>query len=324
MSGYYEDKLSTLADLFGAPVRLEDAHLVTAQGQYPIVDDVIVLLSPERRPPGLRGGRPAAASRDLVQDGFGSEWREYRDVLPEHRDEFAGLFDLVPLDSLRGLRVCDLGCGMGRWAYFAAPHCREMVCVDFSDAIFVARRNLAGVNALFFLGDVVALPFRRDFADFAFSIGVLHHLPMPALDAVRLLAAYAPRLLVYLYYALDNRPWHYRALFRGVDAARRRLSRLEHPAARRLVAKMIALGIYRPLVAMGHLLQAAGRGDLVPLYETYRGKSLRRIEQDAYDRFFTRIEQRVSRREIVETLSPLFSRLRVSERPPYWHFLGER
>ncbi len=322
VTAYYRDKLATLADLFGAPVRLEASDLVTHRGRYPIVDDVVVLLEPERRPARLR---PAPGpARDRVQDSFGAEWRQYGQILPEHRDEFTSLFDVVALDSLRGLRVCDLGCGSGRWARFVASHCRELILVDFSDAIFVARRNLAGANALFFLGDVTALPFRRDFADFAWSIGVLHHLPTPALEAVRLLAAYAPRLLIYLYYALDNRPWHYRALFRGVDAVRRRLSRLEDPTVRRLVARLIAAGVYKPLVGIGHLLETAGRGHLVPLYETYRGKSLRRIEQDAYDRFFTSIEQRVSRREIVEALSPLFARLRLSEHPPYWHFLCER
>ena len=309
-ASYYADKLPALADLFGCPVSLHGSHLATPGMRYPIVDDVIVLREPD--------------PNNLVQYSFGREWRQYSDILPEHRDEFAQLFDLVPLDSLRGLRVCDLGCGIGRWAHFVAPHCRELVLVDFSDAIFVARRNLRQANALFFLGDVTALPFRPDFADFAFCIGVLHHLPMPALHAVHRLAPYARRLLIYVYYALDNRPWHYRALFRGVNTARTCLSRVRDPHVRRLVAGLVAAVVYKPLVGMGHLLELAGRGRLVPLFEAYRGKSLRRIEQDAYDRFFTSIEQRVTKRQIVETLSPLFSRLRLSDRPPYWHFVCER
>lgn len=324
-SSYYADKVPALADLFGGLVRVEGTHLSTERGRYPIVDDVIILLEPERRPLALRGGAAPGAAHDaeLVQYSFGAESRAYREILPEHRGEFADLFDLVALESLRGLRVCDLGCGIGRWAHFVAPHCRELVLVDFSDAIFLARRNLAGTNALFFLGDLTALPFRPAFADFAFSIGVLHHLPIPALQAVQRLATYAPRLLVYVYYALDNRPWHYRALFRGVDAARRRLSHVRDPKLRRVVAWTIAAAIYKPLVALGHLCDVAGHGRLVPLFEMYRGKSLRRIEQDAYDRFFTSVEQRVSRKDIVEVLSPHFTRLRISERPPYWHFLCE-
>ena len=332
-SSYYADKLSTLADLFGADVRLDGARLFVGATAYPIVDDVIVLLDPAHWPISLRleksGISPdpgqGARAWELVQYSFGAEWTEYSRILPEHRDEFEALFDLVDLGSLNGQRVCDLGCGIGRWAHFLAPHCRELVLIDFSDAIFAARRNLRDVrHALFFLGDVTALPFRRNFADFGYCIGVLHHLTISALDAVQTQAAYARRLLVYLYYALDNRPWHYRILLRLIDAIRRRLCSIRDVQVRCAIARLIAVVIYRPLIGLGHVLDLFGRGHLVPLFETYRGKSLGRIEQDAYDRFFTSIEQRVSQRQIIETLSPLFTRVILSERPPYWHFLCER
>ena len=52
-------------------------------------------------------------------------------------------------------------------------------------------------------------------------------------------------------------------------------------------------------------------------------EDLRRIEQDVYDRFFTRIEQRVTRREI-ETLRDTFGTVTVADGLPYWHFLCER
>ncbi len=50
---------------------------------------------------------------------------------------------------------------------------------------------------------------------------------------------------------------------------------------------------------------------------------MERILQDVYDRFFTRIEQRFSRRQI-ETLHDSFGRITVSAELPYWHFLCER
>jgi len=61
---------------------------------------------------------------------------------------------------------------------------------------------------------------------------------------------------------------------------------------------------------------------MVPLYETYRAKSLRRLSQDVYDRFFTRIEQRVTKADI-EKLTDTFAKVIVSPDPPYWHFLLE-
>jgi hypothetical protein len=47
------------------------------------------------------------------------------------------------------------------------------------------------------------------------------------------------------------------------------------------------------------------------------------LEQNAYNRFFNRIEQRVSRREI-EALRDTFSEVVISESMPYWHFLCRR
>src|SRR5205823_14169167 len=134
-------------------------------------------------------------------------------------------------------RVCDLGCGMGRWSYFLKDRCKEIVLVDFSDAIFVARKNLASAsNALFFMGDLKRLPFRDNFADFLFSLGVLHHLPTPCLDEVRALRSAASRLLIFLYYAVDNRPWYFQVLLKGVTGVRQVLSRVRGRALRKSIS----------------------------------------------------------------------------------------
>jgi hypothetical protein len=47
---------------------------------------------------------------------------------------------------------------------------------------------------------------------------------------------------------------------------------------------------------------------------------VRRIQQDVYDRFFTRIEQRVSRAQINELRND-FTDVQISDALPYWHFL---
>jgi SAM-dependent methyltransferase len=84
----------------------------------------------------------------------------YGDKLDTLKDLFAAPAQLEPgqlrvLESLRGRRICDFGCGIGRWSYFLRHRCRELVLIDFSDAIFAARENLRGAsNALFFLADI--------------------------------------------------------------------------------------------------------------------------------------------------------------------------
>ncbi len=59
--------------------------------------------------------------------------------------------------------------------------------------------------------------------------------------------------LVYLYYALDNRPAWYRALWRMTNLARLVISRLPHPL-RFAVSQTIAALVYWPLARTARLL----------------------------------------------------------------------
>lgn len=328
--GRYADNIDTLRSLFGTPdVTVEESRITVAGASYPIVDGVIVLLEPHlwpawiRRRTDIARGAGRAFAQD-IQSTFGAEWRAFPRVLPEHAGEFARYFDLIDLRRVAGKRVMDLGCGIGRWSYFLKDHAREVVLVDFSEAIFVARDNLdRAPNALFFLADLTHLPFRRDCADLVICLGVLHHLPIDALDATRSLGRYAPELLIYLYSALDARPAYQRALLSVVTGVRLLVSRVESPAFRSAFTWLAAATLYWPLIVLGHLLRPLGLSDNVPLYEFYARKSPERVRQDVYDRFFTRIEQRVTRQQVL-ALGDTFARVTVSEQIPQWHFLCER
>ena len=332
---YYENKLETLRDLFGTnDVALERGTLRVGSSRYPIIDDVIILLEPAQYTDKVRSRTSdsfaEAALQDLpeyaedVQFSFGSEWEAYDGILPEHEIEFAQYFDLIDFESLGDKRLCDLGCGIGRWSWFLRDRCRELVLVDFSDAIFTARANLKETrNCLFFMGDLKRLPLRDHFADFLFSLGVLHHLPTPCLDETRKLKRYSPCLLIFLYYALDNRPFYFRWILAGATIIRRGVNRVRSAAFRKAFSLLVTWLVYVPFILLGRALQVLfGAGSAVPLYDGYHDKSPRRIEQDVYDRFFTRIEQRVTRDEI-EALSDTFRTVRISDGLPYWHFFVE-
>ena len=331
---YYEDKIETLKSIFGVEdITVEADHLVVGSQRFPIVDDVIILSEPSRytslvkKKLGLGARGESDSCHDFAEDvqySFGDEWNVYSEVLAEHRQEFAQYFDLIDINTFRHARVCDLGCGIGRWSYFLKDYCHEIVLVDFSDAIFVARRNLlASSNSLFFMCDLQRLPFRDDFCEFIFCLGVLHHLRVSCLEAIRRLRRFAPRLLVFLYYDFGTQPFYFRWLLGPVTFARKYLSRIRSQAFRKFFARLGALFLYLPLIYLGWVLRPLGLSRYVPLHEFYCGKSLRRIEQDVYDRFFTSIEQRVSRDQILE-LRDSFAQVTVSARIPYWHFLCAR
>lgn len=307
---YYADKLLILKDIFGTPdVAVTENTLTVRNRTYPIVNDVIIL-------------DDTAAAPD-IQFTFGREWETYSGILPEHEKEFSEYFNIVDLPALKTKRVCDLGCGMGRWSYYLKDRCRELILVDFSDAIFVARKNLTGSSALFFKCDIKKLPFKNDFADFIFCLGVLHHLPTPCLEEVRALAKFAPEVLIYLYYALDNRPFYFRLILSFVTFVRTILCRIKSPFFRRCFSYAGTFLVYIPLVMIGKALRPFGLSSAVPLYDGYHDKGARRIEQDVYDRFFTRIEQRVTRKDILD-LKDTFSTITVADKGPYWHFVCRR
>lgn len=319
-----------LKDIFGTDqCELKDDRLVISGKEFPIIDDVIVTLEPLKWPESIRNrikvnesANPESVlefSED-IQFTFGAEWSKYPHILAEHKREFLLNFDLIDLNSLKDSRVCDLGCGIGRWSFFLYDKCRELILVDFSEAIFIARENLRKANnAVFIMGDLTDLPLKEKFADFLFCIGVLHHLPVNALEIARKLKKFSSRILIYLYYSLDNRPRFHRALLLIVTAIRSWATKIRAPVFRSVFVESVAILVYCPLIALGKFLNLFGLSRYVPL-EYYKGMSLKRIRQDVYDRFFTRIEQRFSRKEIM-ALSDTFENIKVSENLPYWHFL---
>src|SRR3954451_25344372 len=174
-----------------------------------------------------RGLRTAAGDNIDVAtvEGFGDEWRRYdQSELPEEElhEIFEQYFAVFPWQDLPdGAAGFDLGCGSGRWARLVAPCVGTLHCVDASvEALGVARETLATQpNCRFHVASVDALPFAEASMDFGYSLGVLHHVPdtQAAISAaVRPLRPGAP-LLLYLYYAFDNRPAWYRAAWRASD-----------------------------------------------------------------------------------------------------------
>ncbi|NLX01636.1 MAG: class I SAM-dependent methyltransferase [Syntrophomonadaceae bacterium] len=328
---YYTDKINILKDIFACEdISLNENALMVDGKIYPIVNDVIILLEKSRIPVNIRGLE--GEHRDVVsklfdediQYTFGEEWKKFDRILPEHQEIFEDYFDLLDLSELNDYRMCDLGCGIGRWSFFLTDKCKELLLLDFSEAIFVARRNLQeSNNVLYFMADINDLPFRNDFCDIIFSLGVLHHLPNNALEAVRMLNKYAPVLLIYLYYALDNRPWYFRSLLNIVTIVRSGLCKIRTQWIRSVITWSIALLVYKPLVGLGKIFQLFGCGNKVPLYEAYNGKSIEGIRQDVYDRFFTGIEQRFAKKDILK-LNDTYREIIISDKIPYWHFLCKR
>ena len=194
-----------------------------------------------------------------------------------------------------------------------------------SSSRWIPLTNLARVgNVSFHLASVGDIPLDDSSLDFAFSLGVLHHVPNTA-AAIRAVAANlkagAP-FLIYLYYAMDNRPWWYRAIWRFSNFFRMIISVLPL-TVRLIVSQLIAIVVYWPLTRLAALVERAGFSPAAIPLEFYRHQKFYVMRTDAYDRFCTSLEQRFTRRQIEQMLSGAgFDHIRFSERAPYWCAVG--
>jgi SAM-dependent methyltransferase len=264
--------------------------------------------------------------------GFGEEWTLFDQAELDEAERvrtFGQYFAIFPWESLpAGAVGADLGCGSGRWAKSVAERVGALHCVDASaEALAVARTALGGRdNCEFHVASVGDLPLADGSMDFAYSLGVLHHVPdtQGALrSAVRILKPGAP-LLVYLYYALDNRPAWYRALWKATDVVRRAVSRSPLPV-RVGVTSVIAAVVYLPLARLAKLIGALGlKADAVPL-AFYRDRSFYTMRTDAFDRFGTRLEQRFTAAEVRQMMEAAgLVDVQLSPTEPYWCAVGRR
>jgi SAM-dependent methyltransferase len=263
---------------------------------------------------------------------FGSEWATYDQSsvdAAELRAAFDRYFHVFPWAQLRAdAEGFDLGCGSGRWARFVAPRVGRLHCVDASEqALEVARRNLAGQSeCVFHHASVDAIPLLDESMDFGYSLGVLHHVPDTAEGIRACVARLKPGapFLLYLYYALENRPLWFRALWRASDVLRRALARLPH-SAKVAITTVIATACYWPLARAAGLLERAGKDVSGLPLSAYRRHSLYTMRTDALDRFGTRLEQRFTRSEIAEMMDHAgLEGVKFSALEPYWCAVGTK
>ncbi|MEM7541938.1 MAG: class I SAM-dependent methyltransferase [Pseudomonadota bacterium] len=266
-----------------------------------------------------------------VVEGFGHEWSTFdqHDTLEQQRQIFEQYFSLFPFAEIGADAVgFDLGCGSGRWAYFVSEHVANLHLIDPSPAALeVARKNLmVRQNCEFHQASVDAIPLKDSSMDFGYSLGVLHHVPntqQGIASCVSKLKVGAPFLL-YLYYAFDNRPLWFKALWRVSDLGRRVISVLPQ-RPKLMVSQLIAAFIYWPLARFALIAERLGVNvEHLPL-AAYRDETFYVMRTDALDRFGTRLERRFTRLAVQQMMEEAgLERIRFRDGTPYWCALGFR
>lgn len=265
-----------------------------------------------------------------VIDDFGNEWKSYDQSsvdIEELKKQFSNYFRIFQWqDRITSGIGADFGCGTGRWAKFVADRVDRLICLDASyNAVRVAKRNLFDKNKCCIIhGRIDALPIKDNSLDFAYSLGVFHHLPDTG-DAIKecakKLKSGAP-FLVYLYYAFDNRPYWYLLVWKLSDVIRKIIS-IAPFKIKYFLCNIISIIIYFPLARLSFLLEKLGINvHNIPLSE-YRKKSFYTMRTDSLDRFGTKLEQRFTKKQIKKMMSDAgLGNIHFSNIAPYWCVIG--
>ena len=267
-----------------------------------------------------------------VIDSFGHEWAAF-DYAENETDvalDSQFLAYCTPIDlskfNAKFSVAADFGAGSGRWASRLLPYFSLVYALEPSDgANKVLKKKFSKESRIKILQETVgANSIAVGSLDLAMSLGVLHHIPNTglAIKDVSNKIKSGGIFLCYLYYKLENKPLYYRGIFRISNLLRWVISRLPY-AVRRLIARAIAALVYLPLARMAKLLNNAGKSvSNFPLHH-YANMPFVMLQNDALDRFGTRLEQRFSKKEIAEMLDSAgfdLSTLKFSEVEPFWTF----
>ena len=269
---------------------------------------------------------------DEVVDHFGREWAKYNylngiasEALDKQFMAYTSPINLEEFDS-KSSTAADFGAGSGRWAERLSPFFYKVYALDPSAAaVQVMNEKFSRDSKVQVLHeDVERNSISENSLDLAISLGVLHHIPdtsQAILDVGKKIKS-GGVFLCYLYYKVEDKPLYYRAIFRIVNVVRYSISRMPH-TMRMFIAKLIAFSVYLPLARYSRFNLNKGRDvSNIPLHH-YASMPFVMLENDALDRFGTRLEQRFNKAEIEEMLASAnfeITTLKFSVDEPFWTF----
>jgi SAM-dependent methyltransferase len=235
---------------------------------------------------------------------FGWEWRAFPRIDDHHERQFLDWIAPVGPEAFRGRVVLEGGCGKGRHTRLASRYgAAAVIGVDLSAAVDVAFDNTRREPAAHIVqADLLRLPLRPGSCDYAFSIGVLHHLPDPTAGFLSIAGAVRPGGAVSVWvYGAENNGW----IVHLVSPLRVAVTSRLPPRLLHSLSFLLAIPLWMALAA---LYRPARRADsspgrrLLPYYPYLAyisGFPLREIHAIIHDHLAAPIAHYL-RREVVE------------------------
>jgi SAM-dependent methyltransferase len=203
----------------------------------------------------VRGGVPRFVSgaetkeSERTASAFGWEWQVFAGIEDRYEQQFLDWIAPVSSDMFDGRVVLEGGCGKGRHTRLAARYgARAVIGLDLSDAVDVAFANTREEpNAHIVQADLLHPPLRAGTCDYAFSVGVIHHLPEPEAGFRSLVRAVRPGGGVSVWvYGAENNAW----VSRVVSPLRVALTSRLPPRVLYWLSMAVALPLWLALVTL--------------------------------------------------------------------------
>ena len=266
--------------------------------------------------------------KDTVKS-FSDQWIRYDQTGMDNNEAkkiFKNYFSIFPWKKIsKSSEGFDMGCGTGRWAKFIAPKVGKLHCVDPSNAIYVAKKKLKKFkNVKYHQKSLDSSGLKNNSQDFGYMLGVLHYVPNAKAaikSCVKLLKPGAP-ILLYIYYALDNRPLWFKYLWNLSNLLRLVISKMPK-FFNFLICDLIALLIYFPLAKLSLIFENIGINFKNFPLRFYRRSSFYVMRTDSRDRFGTPFEKRYSKNDINKMMKESgLEKIQFKNSVPFWTVIG--
>lgn len=127
---------------------------------------------------------------DKVVSNFGKQWKNYRDVQIDSKNNFKLSYNFLQelchfdLSIIKNKNILEIGCGSGRFTEYLSKYGKSCTSIDLSDAIFhnICKNNK---NVKLLKADFLKLKLKKKF-DVVFCRGVLQHTKFPTKSILKL------------------------------------------------------------------------------------------------------------------------------------------